>query len=85
MTEDGGDEIRALWKMAVHGPETDPGLGGDLPHRRVHSGSREHRHRRLQQRVHVPLSIGSHVPMRAASSFDTITRLSRLNAHDVSV
>jgi NAD(P)-dependent dehydrogenase (short-subunit alcohol dehydrogenase family) len=62
MAEDGGDEVRALWKMAVHGAETDSRLGGDLPHRRIHSGSREHCHRRLQQRVHVPLSIGAHAP-----------------------
>jgi len=85
MTECGGDEVRALWKMAVYGAETDPRLGGDLPHRRVHPRSREHRHRRLQQGVDVPLGIGSHAPTRVASSFDTKIRVAPLNAHHSSV
>ena len=60
MTEDGRDEVGSFRKMAIHGTDADARPGGDLPHRSVHSRSREYRQRRFQQRVHVPLRVGAY-------------------------
>jgi hypothetical protein len=65
VTEDGGDKVGALWKVAIKGADADTCLDGDLPHWSVHSGSREYRQSRFQQCVRVPLRVGSHSPIRA--------------------
>ena len=59
-TEDGGDQVGALRKMAIERADADAGLLGDLSHRSVHARGREHRHGRLQQRVDVALRVGAH-------------------------
>src|SRR6202041_137814 len=55
----GRDKVRALRKVAIEGADADAGPGRDLPHRGVHARRREHRHRRLQQRVQVPPGVGA--------------------------
>ena len=46
-TKDSCDQVSALWEVAVDGADANAGLLCDLPHRRIHSGTREHRLGRL--------------------------------------
>ena len=71
-TEDRGDEVRALRKVAVDGADADAGLLGDLSDRSVHPRGREHRHGRLEQRIDVALGVGAQAPIRAAARLQTI-------------
>ena len=80
-TEDGRDEVGALRKVAVNRPDADAGLLGDFSDRSVHSGSCEHRHGRLQQRIDVALGVGAHRPIRAVARFRTLILLFRFAAH----
>jgi hypothetical protein len=71
-TEDRGDEVGALRKMAVDSPDTDAGLLGDLSNRSVHPRGREHRQSRLEQSIYVALGVGAQAPIRAAARLQTL-------------
>jgi hypothetical protein len=81
--EDGRDELGALRKVAIDSADADAGLVRNFPHRSVHSRGREHRQRRLEQRIDVALRVGAHAPILAASSLQPITAFFRFVAHDV--
>jgi hypothetical protein len=51
VTEDGRDKVGALRKVAIEGPNADPGLRCDLSHWSVHPGGGEDLDGRLEQRV----------------------------------
>ena len=59
MTEDGRDEVGSLRKVPINGADADAGLFCDFSHPSVYSRGREHRQRRLQQRVRIPLRVGA--------------------------
>ena len=80
-TEDGGDQIRALRKVAIDRADADAGLLGDLPHRRVHARGREHRHGRLQQRVEIALRVGAHAAATSGPRARRLAFLGRFVAH----
>ena len=79
--EDRGDEVGALWKVAVNSPDTDAGLLGDLSDRSVHPRGREHRQRRLEQSIDVALGIGAQAPIRGVARLQTL--FLRLVAHHI--
>ena len=68
-TEDSGDEVRSLRKMAIHGADADAGLLGDFAHGGVHARRRERRLGRLKQSVDVAPGVSPHGPRRAAETF----------------
>src|SRR6185437_5352273 len=83
--EDGGDEVRALRKMAVEGAKPNASLLGDLAHRRIDAGGGEHVLCGLQQRVEAALGVGAHALRRGAFRPDGLLELRRRLGHDKSV
>ena len=81
-TEDGRDEVSALWEVTVDSADADAGLFCDRPHRSVHPGGAEHCLGRLEQRVDVALCIRAHAPIRAALRLETIASIFRCVAHN---
>jgi hypothetical protein len=82
-TEDRRDEVGALRKVTVNGPDADARLLSDLTDRNVHSRGGEYRQGCLEQQINVALGVGAHAPIRAAARLQTIILFVRLVAHHI--
>jgi hypothetical protein len=81
--EHGGDQIGALWKVPVEGSKPNVGLVGDLAHRRIDAGDREHLLGGEEQGVETALRVGAHAtprPVQRARADIMIFRLLAQNS-----
>jgi hypothetical protein len=81
-TEDGRDEVSALWEVTVDSADADACLFCDRPHRSVHPGGAEHCLGRLEQRVDVALCVRAHAPIPAALRLEAIASVFRFVVHN---
>jgi hypothetical protein len=81
VTEDGRDQVGALREVAIKSADADARSVGNLSHRSIHSGGREHRLGRPQQRPEIAAGVGAHAPFHVALRLEVIAGLLPLTAH----